>query len=386
MAYGRKILKSLNSVHANLLELIKASLFGLTPNLHGNVDWEKILESAKAQCIVPLVSSHVPNEFRNAWIGISCQCKAHYMQILYEQNFLVDLLKTNNIPFFIFKGTAAAVYYPIPSLRTFGDIDFYVPQDCFDCARNILEHNGYIFIENNDRHFEYIKNGIVFELHSKISCDRYNDIERYIIFGYKNAVQYTLDKFSFPGLPTSENGLVLLGHIMQHLKASGIGLRQIIDWMMFVHNELDDSEWTKNFRCLACDAGLEKLAITVTYMCKKWLGLPDDISWCNGVDEDIAYQLLIRILDEGNFGNDRAPTESVKKSIKKIGLFKYLQTAGISNWPLAQKYVVFRPFAWLFQIFRFSFRGIWELINGKKVLSKGKHSMSLEELCEILEE
>ena len=43
-------------------------------------------------------------------------------------------------------------------------------------------------------------------------------------------------------LPDKVNGLVLLEHISQHLE-SGLGLRQIIDWMMFVNQCLPDEYW-----------------------------------------------------------------------------------------------------------------------------------------------
>ena len=172
---------------------------------------------------------------------------------------------------------------------------------------------------------------------------------------------------------------------MQHLKDSGIGLRQIIDWMMFVHKELDDSSWNNCFRTMAIEAGLEKLALTVTYLCKKWLGLPNDIVWCNDADQEVAEQLLFRILDEGNFGRDRASSEGVMVSLKNKGTYKYLQRAGMDNWSLAQKYAVFRPFAWLFQLCRYAVKGIVGVLSGKKVFRNSNQQISIEELWRRLE-
>ena len=368
-----------------LLELIKASLFNITPEFPENVNLKKVFELAKAQCIVPLIASHVPEEYRNEWIGISCQSKARYMQMLYEQNSLCGLLRSNSIPFVIFKGTAAAIYYPSPSLRTFGDIDFYVPEDYFGSARNLLKHNGFRFIENNDRHYEYVKNGICFELHNRISRQGVFDIDHIVVKDIDSAVECSVNNATFPCLPTYKNGLILLWHLAHHLKSSGIGYRQTIDWMMFVYKELDDSTWNEHFRSLANEAGLEKIAITVTYMCKKWLGLTKDISWCDSADENIADQLLIRIIDDGNFGHDRAPSETIKKSMKEEGTFKYLQRSGMLTWPLAQKYAFFRPFAWLYQLFRYAGKGSSGLYSGKKVFMNNKKNMSLEELWERLE-
>ena len=375
----------LDSEQVSLLRLIQYSLFDLVPEIPNAVNWERLFESAKNHCIVPLLLPGIPADHINEWNGISCQFKAYYMQMLYAQNTLVELLKDNNITFVILKGTAAAVYYPTPALRTYGDIDFYVSEEQADSVKNLLLKNDYIFITSDDRHYEFEKHGIEFELHFKFSCDRYNDIDHLLLRGLSKSVEYSIGNSTFPGLPTYENGLVLLGHIMQHIKSTGIGLRHIIDWMLFVKKELDDSAWDEHFKSLAIEAGLEKLAITVTYMCKKWLGLPKVITWCNDADEDLADQLLVRILDDGNFGNFRAPNEKVKKSLRKEGAFKYLQRSGVENWPLAKKFAFFRPFAWLYQLFRYACLGIIGLFTGKKVFMKNKHDLSLEELLERLE-
>ena len=61
------------------------------------------------------------------------------------------------------------------------------------------------------------------------------------------------------------NGLVLLDHVRYHLQG-GLGIRQIIDWMMFVHANLNDETWETGFAQLARGAGLETLAVTMTSM------------------------------------------------------------------------------------------------------------------------
>ena len=375
---------SLNSEHMCLLELLKASLFDVPLEIPEDADWDKVFETAKSQCIVPLLAPLVPSTHKNEWLGITYQSKAHFMQMIYEQNNLINLFKDDSIPVVILKGTSAAIYFPNPSLRTFGDIDLYIFEDNLNVARTLLDKNGYVFIKNDGSEYVYEKNGISFELHIKITGKYYNDVERILQNGLNNSVEYRISTCRFPGLPSYENG-ISLGHIMHHLKTYGIGLRQIIDWMMFVHNVLNDDAWEKHFRGLAKEAGLEKLAITVTYMCKKWLGLPDDISWCNKADDNVAVQLLLRILNDGNFGCERAPYENIRVSIKNEGLFTHLQSFGIANWRLAQKYAIFRPFAWVYQIFRYGCFGITSVFTGKKVFKMDKQSLNIENLLEKLE-
>ncbi len=375
---------SLDKEQIYLLELIKASLFGKTPEIPEDANWEKIFEAAKSQCIVPLLTSCVPTEYRDKWNSIAYQSKAHYMQMIYEQNALVKLLADDAIQFVILKGTAAAIYYPNPLLRSFGDIDIYVSEQNLDSVLNLIKENGYVYLSCDDRHYEFRKNGLDIELHSKFSCEYYRDIDHIILNGLNNAVEYKLYDCFFSGLPACENGLVLLGHIMQHLKGSGIGLRQIIDWMMFVHKELDDKTWEICFKSLVGEAGLEKFAKSITFMCIKWLGLPDNISWCDDADEDVSDQLLIYILDDGNLGQDRPLYEIIRDSMKAEGAYAFLQRVGTEKWPLA-KNNFFRPFAWIYLFCRYICQGIKVLFTDRNLFYKHKHKMRREDLLKQLE-
>lgn len=363
-----------------LLELIKASLFWEIPEIPDDTDWEKVYELARTQCIVPLLEPVVPSVFRAKWSEDTLQSMSRYMQVAYEQGELISIFREHGIPLVIVKGSAAAMYYPEPARRLMGDIDFLVPPELYDEARKLMEQNDYVFCEEDYRHAEYVKNEIEFEVHKQFSCNDYNDIEHILAKGIDHIQNYEINLFAFPGLPHYENGLVILGHMMQHINNSGLGLRQIIDWMLFVHGELDDEAWEKHFRTMAEEAGLDKLAVTITCLCIKWLGLPDNISWANQADEELGDLTLARILADGNFGINRFSSSIVGANIKKEGLFAYLQRSGMKNWSLAQKYPFFRPFAWLFQVFRYMGRGIKSCFTGRNELKGIRESEDLEEI------
>ena len=76
-----------------ILLIITLRKFGNIPN---EINWEKVYLSAKLQCVVPLVSSSVPDEHRNEWLEITYLSRAHYMQMIYEQHKLCYLFKNNN--------------------------------------------------------------------------------------------------------------------------------------------------------------------------------------------------------------------------------------------------------------------------------------------------
>ncbi len=119
-------------------------------------------------------------------------------------------------------------------------------------------------------------------------------------------------------------------------------------------------------------------------MCKKGLGLPDNISGCDDVNEDVADQLLIRLLIDANLGRERAPFENVKYYINNEGFIKYFLRTGVENWPLAQKYSILKPLAFIFGLFRLFYKSTSRLIKGEKVFRKDKHIMSLVKLIDKL--
>lgn len=351
-----------------LLELLKASLFKAEPDFPKGVDWDAVLQEAKDQTVVALAAPAVPKEEAAKWRVPAARNKMRFFQVLDAQTKLVQLFKDADIPMVILKGFAAAIYYPVAMQRTMGDIDFIVPQDRIDDARRLMEKNGYIFTHKTDRHDHYVINDIVTELHYRYSEENW-DFEHLIAEGVSHSDMHEIYGKAFPSLPVEINGLVLIDHIRSHLYG-GLGIRQIIDWMMFVHAYLDDTAWVERFAPLAREPGLETLALTATKMCKLWFGLPDGITWCDSADEETAEQLMDMIFGFGNFGikrqNDGQPMDTISMDVSRYGLFRYLQMTGESTWKAYHKHHSLKPFAWIYQSFRFAKSGTVALFRGEK--------------------
>ena len=274
-------------------------------------------------------------------------CK--YRNIVYLQENILGSFQSEKIPIVVLKGTSAAQYYPIPEYRAMGDIDLLVRPDDFEKATKVLLTNGWKQIEDdNGRHAVFIKNGVELELHYKFASD--NIAVQTEVF---DGLLYAGLSEDQTVLPDSLNGLVLLEHVAQHMN-NGIGLRQIIDWMMFVHQCLHDQEWHDEFEALVEKVHMKTFAITVTRMCQIHLGLPDAISWCQGADEKLCAELFDYVLQCGNFGMLRAKSESggltrVPSWKHPIKLYQYVQACGEKTWPVLKRRPWLRPFAFIYQ-------------------------------------
>ena len=169
----------------------------------------------------------------------------------------------------------------------------------------------------------------------------------------------------------------------------GLGLRQILDWMVFADKVLDDRFWNAEFAPLLRELGLETLAVTVTRMCQMYLGLRTDITWCAGADETLCQELMEYLFDQGNFGRklqhgtNRAVT--IFSSIGDLGtLFRILQHHGCNNWRALGRYPFLKPFAWLYQLIRYFIQGLRTKHLFRFLQDAIKRSKSKEDFLETL--
>ncbi len=333
-----------------LMGLIRLSLWGSGSSAANR----ELFEEMKRHTIAALPASCLPSlglsdDLQEEWKTYILQQLASYAQCRYEQSILPI-----SIPFVILKGTSAAKYYPYPDYRMMGDIDIMTRREDLDKAYHQLIDNGYIVIKELNREICLIKNGIGVELHRRFAT--LSDPEK-----AKYLDDLIIDNIN-PShvLPDSINGLVILEHINQHMEG-GIGFRQIIDWMMFVDKCLPDEKWPE-FYPMAKEIGLEKLAIVTTRMCEIYLGLSNH-AWCADADPAICEQLLNYISSCGNFGNKKTSDTAISEnafafaSTPKMA-FKLLQKQGLSNWKATQTYAILRPFAWIYQAFRYAVKGL----------------------------
>ncbi len=348
----------LTTEQSALLALVRAALWGSEPPENADT----AMNEAKKQALVPLV---FPESAEARF------CYTRYMRILYAQNEMISLMRTAGIPVIILKGAAAAIYYPNPIQRTMGDVDFIVPQDRFEEASDMMSASGYVLVHTkdaDDRHSSYLRRGVYFELHHHFSYEGI-DVEKYITEGLDDPEIVSLEEYEVPILPALGNGMTLLAHAASHLRG-GLGLRQAIDWMMYCNAVLNDDMWKTGFQSAAKECGLEKLAVTLTRMCQRYLGLGDSITWCSGADDDLCDKLMDNLLNAGNFGRANgsgARVEQVTTNIKRYGLFRYLQMAGESNWKAYRRRHWLKPFCWLYQIFRYARQGVQAGRNKKQI-------------------
>ena len=360
-----------------LFDLLKACLFTNAPVYLS--DWRSTFTEMKDQAVAAL-----PGEWLKAhpvdpeWSRYCSLEKGQWVRVMHAQSQLISLLEENHIPSVIIKGSAAAMYYPHPALRSMGDVDVLVKREDHERSAELLEANGYILTQDKrhvGHHYNFSKESISIELHKRLPVIDDADEEMLTFFedGINQREWIITEGYKFPVFPPLLNGLVLIFHINQHLR-EGLGLRQIVDWMMYV-NSLTIAQWNELGSMLQ-SVGMEKLALTTTAMCQKYLGLKKTLSGCETVDPLVCDELMAFILEKGNFGRKAGVDGKVAAfslfSTERGGFFHRLQVGGLGQWKAAKKYPILRPFAWIYQagrimgIFIKSKTGLKELIEQKE--------------------
>ena len=359
------------------LNLIKYTLWGIgKPEAD-----EGVFSDLKDHTLIALpadllTSMNLSEELATKWKNEVLQHLMSYYNYMAQESELPLA-----VPYVLMKGSAAGQYYPKPEYRSMGDIDLITRVEDFETACNDMLKGGYEEIPcYYSRHRQFIKDRLVVEVHRSFAIpDNPERAER-----VDRLIRDNINESHF--LPDLVNGIVLIEHIRYHLKM-GLGLRQMVDWMLFVNRCLPDEKWPE-FRLMAGDTDLEMLAIAMTRTCELFLGLPEH-EWCRNVDPKVCRQLMDLVLNSGNFarnfGHDGFISSQFFTQAKTLkGAVRFLESRG--SWHLEQKYGR-KPLpivGLLYQIGRYLVEGTQRKGTFKKLLTEYKVGKERNDLFDAL--
>ena len=333
-------------------------------------DWTEIYKEMKSQSLLPLtyfwVQQHgIPNEeIANQWKQQQFFHFCRWHMMMKNQTELLQLLAERGYAVAILKGSSNGVNYPKPQYRVSGDIDFLVRMKDYEEIYTYLLENGYTLIGEKDdlkHHVELKKNNITFEMHKRPGGTRLSDDQNekdlidFFQAGLDHVETVTVDRYTLPILSELETAMILLLHTSQHMKG-GLGLRHILDWMMFAKDNVNDDFWNKQLKPMAQKGHVENLAKVMTKMCQKYLGLTLELTWCKDADDYLCDQLMEYVFQQGDFGIKTKEAESELRLLsdsQSTGFFTRMANSSLYSMPIAKKYVILRPIAWIYQLIRY---------------------------------
>ncbi|MCD8049614.1 MAG: nucleotidyltransferase family protein [Clostridia bacterium] len=382
-----------------LLQLAGRALFNAPTSFDpAAADWAALYQEAAAQALSLLIwdtlsdeeRSFVPDDIKRLWEQYSFNCVVYNELLLCEQEQVIRLLEDASVPCVILKGSSSAANYPNPSLRVMGDIDLLVEPERQMEAVKLLQANGYgdVLDENHHCHMTLSKEEITVEIHKEpngLLLNNNSESLRKIREYFSDAIdkRQFINNLPFPS--DEEQAVILILHKLEHFMLSGLGLRQLCDWAVFVNNKLDDAMWAK-LKPRLSEFGMLTFTEVMTQICIDYLRLPEaNAPRAMQRDDETAAKVMEQILKEGNFGKkvDRYGERlfnDPNSSNRFTSFIKVLGNACREHWPLCEKYAVLMPAAPFVLLGRYMIqrrKGERPKLNLKKKYQQAGHDQKL---------
>ena len=350
-----------------LFEILRGELWGtrLSFSQLSHTEFEELMKMAGEQTVTGLVGdclikNNIKLEREDA-LRLFAKVKAiEKANARVNENLVsfVNFMERKGVDYIIVKGQVAGSFYPNPDVRMSGDVDLYFVGDNYTRIKGLVEQRlGKQLNKLSDgKHVEFEVNGVVFELHNKLSQLATQKHQAYWDQMIDNAILEKTDSVSILGknihtLSATYNALYIFVHLFFHMTASGLGLRQICDWAM-VLNKLSDN--IDNFRLkeILKELGYYKAYKAIGAFVVNNLGLQEDKFPLPLTEKDRKWVETVKknILKSGNFGRSR-------RKVKSIGLLHSIE----SGWLILTQMLTFYRLAPKEVLFRFSSIGEWFL-------------------------
>ena len=364
----------LSQTQKAVCDLLANHLFGREATVGGKMDWRAILEESYLQGVQMIIGQIAPEN------GIPAEILAERKRALFatmlrdsrvhgSHTTLHRVMLKHGLCYTVIKGVASANYYPDPSLRSMGDVDFLVRREEEKTILEVLQSEGYEVLEQGrDHHVILQKDQIRLEMHIEPAGMPEGNTRPIMESYLENMLDTAVEKKGPPAAcvcPSDfHHGLIILMHTQHHLLSEGIGLRHLCDWATFV-GHFEGEGFADLFREKLKRVGLWQFARLLSVTCALYLGLPEK-AWMEIAkgDRDTAKELICDMFSGGNFGvkdpqrayegmfiSNRGK-DGVKQNRLKEG-FSSLNRITYQIWPVTRKAPVLLPIGWLVSLGHF---------------------------------
>jgi hypothetical protein len=268
-----------------ILEILSAFIHNREPYLNCDVQESKVYHIFYFQNILPVLAymDKKWNIIKNESIKrklTECYYKTVAENIRKAEMFEIisQKLSENDISHMPVKGWYLRTLYPVPELRTFGDIDILIRKQDRAKADEIFIQNGYNVKENWEPTYSYYNDSSRCEVHTELMDSDLGKGEQVVSF-FSNALETAEPDNGKRLSPQKDIHLIyLFCHLAKHLYKGGAGIRMYMDIALFIKANRD----TLNFEKIYEDfkkMQLEQFFKTIVLSCCEWfqIELPFEI-------------------------------------------------------------------------------------------------------------
>lgn len=280
-----------------LFEILRSELWGtgLSFSQLSHSEFEELMALAGEQTVTGLVGdclikNNIKLEREDA-LSLFAKLKAIEKRNAHVNENLVsfvNFMERKGVDYIIVKGQVAGALYPNPDVRMSGDVDLYFVGDNYEKIKGLVEQRlGKQLSKLSDgKHVEFEVNGVVFELHEKLSRLATRKHQEYWDQMIDHAILEGTDTVTIAGkeiktLSATYNALYIFVHLFYHMTASGVGLRQLCDMMKSLSPTLPHREGVSKIDKERLEEILKELGYLKAYKAMgaflvEYLGLPEE--------------------------------------------------------------------------------------------------------------
>lgn len=210
------------------------------------------------------------------WIGSVHQAEAEYQKQLGTIASLAKFYQKHGKRMMVLKGYGLSLNYPKPNHRPCSDLDIYLFGEQQRADRLVEEELGIKVDNSHHHHTVFVYQGLTVENHYDF-LNVYSHRSTKKIEVYLKEVSHSEYRSIKIGgaeiyLPsTNFDALFVLRHMAVEFAATGMNLRQVIDWGLFIKNYHTVVRWHE-FLLMVKEANMHYFLDAINYICYTYLG------------------------------------------------------------------------------------------------------------------
>ena len=282
-----------------LIDALCVAMTGVNKEIPREADWQNVLKLAGRHGLLPLLSDglqKLPDVWNQLPETVQNRLSAAYMQAIYKEAqmdytkaCLEEKLNQAQVEHIFLKGAVLKHDYPVPALRTMGDLDVLVYTKDFGKIDQVAKQLEGVQEEGDGNHRNYsFPGGALVEFHPNL-LHHGTPVGTQINPGW----QYSKKNGNVTEL--TEEGIYLntICHLANHFVAGGVGVRFVLD--VWVSRHLRKTQPDRTF----VEAELERFELLtfaqkIEALAECWFG--------EGGSDPILEELGQYILTSGSYG------------------------------------------------------------------------------------
>lgn len=371
-----------------LLDVLKSFIHGEKLNFDVELDWAELMRLSTIHSVTGILGyMAIQNPCERTAIILSSlktQCVATialFTQRAENARQRLSELDKAGIDHMLFKGYIVRDYYPVPELRTFGDIDILIKFEDREKCHKLMIEQGFEVKTDWEPVYSYYNRNELYELHTELMEVDVSDKADYK--GYFRKVWECAEKtgeYSYE--PTPEfHFIYLLTHIAKHVRGAGAGIRMYMDLAVFIKHFDSAMNWDY-VNCEIDKLKLTDFANVALTIVEKYFRVDSPVV-LNPIDAEMFESIVDYTMDGGVFGHVGRDSAliTLKKSEERSRAATVLRRAFPAAEDIERRYTYLQgkhwllPVAWVHRFFKT--RDTWRVHaeEAKKIMSTDEEAI-----------